>query len=56
MARYTLAIDAIHRMGKFKESGEAAVKEFRAKLDEHTNYIHQNGEDLPEVRNWKWQR
>jgi xylulose-5-phosphate/fructose-6-phosphate phosphoketolase len=60
MDRYTLAIDAIHRMGKFKEAAsfkqtsDAAVSEFQAKLAEHTRYIHENGEDLPEVRNWKW--
>jgi xylulose-5-phosphate/fructose-6-phosphate phosphoketolase len=54
MDRYTLAIDAIRRMNKFKEASEAAVREFQGKLAEHTRYIHENGEDLPEVRNWKW--
>jgi xylulose-5-phosphate/fructose-6-phosphate phosphoketolase len=24
------------------------------KLVEHRAYINKNGEDLPEIRNWKW--
>jgi xylulose-5-phosphate/fructose-6-phosphate phosphoketolase len=54
MDRFTLAIDALHRLPHIDSA--AAIKEFEAKLIEHKSYIHQHGEDLPEVRNWTWKK
>ena len=30
------------------------VDEFNRKLYEHHDYIRQNLEDMPEIRNWQW--
>ena len=37
----------------------AAAADFSAKMDEtvayHNDYIRENGDDIPEVQNWKWE-
>jgi xylulose-5-phosphate/fructose-6-phosphate phosphoketolase len=36
-------------------SSAAYARQFiRDKLLEHKQYIAEHGEDLPEIRNWKW--
>jgi len=54
MDRFQLAIDAIGRVARVKEKSDQAVQLFRGKLDEHHQYIREHGEDMPEVRDWKW--
>jgi len=52
--RYHLVIDAMHRVPKLADRAPHIVQQLRAKLIEHTAYIEEHGEDMPEVRNWKW--
>ena len=54
MDRFQLAIDALARLPEWKTKSDAAVQGFRAKLALHRSYVVQNGEDLPEVQNWRW--
>ncbi|MGO7042729.1 phosphoketolase [Rhizobium acaciae] len=52
--RYHLAIEAIERVPGLKEKAGEALAAFRGKLAEHHDYVREYGEDMPEVRNWKW--
>jgi hypothetical protein len=38
------------------DRGNYLKRQLRDKLIEHKQYIDRYGEDLPEVRNWKWSR
>ena len=52
--RFHLAMDAIDRLPQTGERGLAVKRTLQAKLVEHKQYIDANGQDLPEIRNWKW--
>jgi xylulose-5-phosphate/fructose-6-phosphate phosphoketolase len=55
MDRFQLAMDAIRRVSRVKESSDQAIQLFKKKLVEHEEYIRVHGEDLPEVSWWKWE-
>jgi xylulose-5-phosphate/fructose-6-phosphate phosphoketolase len=52
--RFHLVMDTIDRVPKTGEKGRALKQLMQAKLIEHKQYIDENGQDLPEIRNWKW--
>jgi xylulose-5-phosphate/fructose-6-phosphate phosphoketolase len=54
MDRFHLASDVIDRVPKLGSSAAYAKQAFRDKLIEHHQYIVQNGDDLPEIRDWRW--
>ena len=52
--RFHLVGDVVDRLPSL-EARAAYVKQFiRDKLLEHKEYVHTHGQDLPEVRGWKW--
>ncbi len=53
--RFHLAGDVIDRLPKLGSKAAYIKQELRDKLMEHKAYIRQNGEDMPEVRNWVWE-
>ncbi len=52
--RFHLVIDVANRVPKLQAQAAHIKQRMRDKLNEHTQYIHQFGEDMPEIRDWKW--
>ena len=53
MDRFHLAEDAIKRTGLESTAGNV-LKLIRDKLAAHSRYIRERGEDMPEIRDWRW--
>lgn len=53
--RFHLVLDVIDRVPKLGYTAAYTQQFIRDKLIEHRQYITQYGEDMPEIRNWKWQ-
>jgi xylulose-5-phosphate/fructose-6-phosphate phosphoketolase len=47
-------MDVIDRVPQVGERGAYLKQQLMDKLIEHKQYIDKYGEDLPEIRNWKW--
>jgi xylulose-5-phosphate/fructose-6-phosphate phosphoketolase len=56
MDRFHLALDVITRVQRLRNHAKAsaAADLFRARLVEHREYVTQYGDDLPEIRDWRW--
>ncbi len=52
--RFHLVADVIDRVPQLGPKAAYAKQAIRDKLIEHKLYIEQFGEDMPEIRNWKW--
>ncbi|MQW86462.1 phosphoketolase [Sinorhizobium saheli] len=52
--RFHLARAVVDRVPSLAASREEFARFVEDKLAEHDAYIRENGEDLPEIRNWRW--
>jgi xylulose-5-phosphate/fructose-6-phosphate phosphoketolase len=52
--RFHLAIDVIDRVPHLANVAAHFRQQLRDKLVDHDRYIRAHGEDMPEVRDWKW--
>ena len=53
--RYQLALDAIRRIPRFADHVEQATARYWTTMERHKLYISEHGDDMPEVRDWRWQ-
>jgi xylulose-5-phosphate/fructose-6-phosphate phosphoketolase len=52
--RFHLVADVIDRVPSLGLRAADVKQAVHDKLIEHKHYIAKHGEDLPEIRNWKW--
>jgi len=52
--RFHLAGDVIDRVPGLSTIGAHAKQDLRGKLIDHRAYVNRHGDDMPEIKNWKW--
>ena len=52
--RFHLVIDAAARVSKLAGKAADLTRRMQDKRAEHKRYIELHGDDMPEIRNWKW--
>ena len=52
--RYQLALDAIRRIPRLAHEVDHATARYWTTIQRHQAYIAEHGEDMPEVREWRW--
>lgn len=52
--RFNLVKKVIMRLPQLGNRGAYLIQQMNDKLVEHKQYIHEHGQELPEVRAWKW--
>jgi xylulose-5-phosphate/fructose-6-phosphate phosphoketolase len=53
--RFQLTLDAIMRVSRLAAQVDEARQWYSEEIQRHRLYVSENGEDLPEIQNWKWQ-
>lgn len=54
--RFHLVIDVINHLPNLGSRGVYLTQKMKNKIIEHNNYIRDVGEDMPEIKEWKWEK
>ena len=54
--RFHLVCDVIDRVPRLGYMAAYVKQEMRDKIIEHKEYIRKYGQDMPEIREWRWLR
>jgi xylulose-5-phosphate/fructose-6-phosphate phosphoketolase len=52
--RFQLALDAVKRVPRLAKQVDAAEQWYSEAIQRHKLYVAENGDDLPEIKNWRW--
>jgi xylulose-5-phosphate/fructose-6-phosphate phosphoketolase len=52
--RFHLVSDVMKRVPKCAVHAPSVEQAMRERLNEHRRYIREHGEDMPEIRDWRW--
>lgn len=52
--RFQLTLDAVKRVPRLKPQIDATEQWYSEAIQRHRLYVSENGDDLPEVKNWRW--
>jgi xylulose-5-phosphate/fructose-6-phosphate phosphoketolase len=52
--RFHLVMDVIDRVPRLQRIGAHIKQNMRQKLHDHKEYVTRHGDDMPEIKEWKW--
>jgi len=52
--RYRLALDAIIRIPRLADRVDAETARYWTTMERHKLYVSEHGDDMPEVKDWRW--
>ena len=52
--RFHLALATIERVDRLRDPAAHLAQHLRDRLQEHTHYVREHGDDLPDIRDWRW--
>jgi xylulose-5-phosphate/fructose-6-phosphate phosphoketolase len=54
--RFQLSLDAIRRVPRMASRVNATEQWYSEAIQRHRLYVAENGDDMPEIKNWRWQQ